>query len=261
MKKSSGCRGQSVFAATAGFARCGILNDQNSRSLSVISFVFVAAAGFAVTSASGFPDDGHCAPLSIHRWIAAICSGFIRSPFGGIISSAFDVLMRATNWLSTPFPKMIAGSPESPPLSKSAFRSIRSPPFCFSGPWHRKQCSSSNGRTSFSNCATRSTAAGENAAFANDKTGARKIARRTGRFRTVVTEIRTMRMMAWKRPPARASLSRTIPDAPRRKSRAGFGHRNRDSRFALGINARLAILGRTCVLPPGLKKIRGRCPA
>lgn len=80
-----------------------------------------------LASAMVFSVSGQTAPASIHAFSKAISRGVNRAPVGGIISVLSVLVMRRINSLSLLLPGVIT-------LSAEAFRSKRSPAFCFVAP-------------------------------------------------------------------------------------------------------------------------------
>lgn len=144
MNRSTGVRTAAV-ALTAG--RGGLRSGRKAQCFRSSSATIISERGFGPAEALA---SGHSAPASIHFFSTAIWSGDKRSPLplGGIRSSSS---IEETNWMSglmDACPGTIACSPESA-LAKAPSRvSKRSPPFCFSGPWHLMQCASNSGRMS-----------------------------------------------------------------------------------------------------------------
>jgi len=98
-------------------------------------------AGVATAAASTTPS-GHWAPSLIHSLSLARMGSAKGPPSGGINSSLS--LARNTRWIIS----LLSGSPATtaglsllPPLKAAALESTRYLPFCFSVPWHLRQCS------------------------------------------------------------------------------------------------------------------------
>ena len=98
-------------------------------------------AGAATAAVSTTPS-GHWAPSLIHSLSLARMGSAKGPPSGGINSSLS--LARNTRWMIS----LLSGSPATtaglsllPPLKAVALESTRYLPFCFSVPWHLRQCS------------------------------------------------------------------------------------------------------------------------
>ena len=79
---------------------------------------------------------------------AALTEGVLRTMLVTKLKSAAATLL-AAGAIASGVGLYAYQGPESPPASTFSRTSSRSPPFCFSAPWHFRQCSSNTGRTSF----------------------------------------------------------------------------------------------------------------